>query len=875
MADQIEEIKSKTDIVAVIGEHIELKKAGRNYKANCPFHGEKIPSFNVSPELQIFKCFGCFPKGQFIKTPFGLCQIQNLTEGEYVFSGKGQIKKILATHKREYEGDLISVRLSMFGETVSLTSDHMVYIIGGSRLYKYNYKYLSGRFGLYKKRGYSRREQLQRLWRFFPIEKIRAGALKKGMTLLYPIDTTIRDVEVIDLSEYITKKWPSHGKKPLIPPLEIPIDEDFLKLIGYYIAEGSNHRAHIRFSLGNHEEKFASEIVCLCRRVFGLESSIYRRPTNKRTGIEITCCNSILANIFENLCGKGAEKKHVPHIFQQLPLHKQKILLESIFKGDGHERLSNKAKHPDRTMITVSRILADQLRDILVRIGYFPSQGIEMGKVDKMGVNHKKSYRVYWSTNAQVAKFKRIYEDQEGNEFWLLPILRTKKSKFKGKVYNLTIEGDHSYIANTFAVANCGEAGDAFTFLQKYEGMDFYEALKFLADRAGVKLKKFKSTQTDQKTKLYEINSLANRFYNYVLLKHALGKFALDYLVKNRGLKLDTIKKFQLGYSPDRPLALKKFLVDKKKIAISDLEKAGIVYARDGRVFDRFRGRVIFPLFDHRGNITGFAGRILPGLEAKKLAKYINTPETEIYHKSRMLYGFDVTKREIKKSGEAVVVEGELDMISSWQIGIKNAVAIKGSALTQEQVKLLSRYAQKLVLAMDSDVAGGMAARRGIEIAEREGLDVNVANLGKFKDPDDMARAKPNELILAINNAVGAWDFIIDFVFSQHKEKGGEKKAKVSREIVPVLASIGDKIVQAHYVKIVAEKLNVPVEAVSQQVFNVYNKSATLPEVEIISKTKQKTRRELLEERLLAVSFAFDPLVLRKRNIYLLVLTPL
>jgi DNA primase len=427
-----------------------------------------------------------------------------------------------------------------------------------------------------------------------------------------------------------------------------------------------------------------------------------------------------------------------------------------------------------------------------------------------------------------------------------------------------------------FKCFGCGEAGDVFTFLQKYEGMDFYEALKFLADRAGVKLKKFKSAQTNQKQKLYEINSLANRFYNYVLLKHAAGKFALNYLIKNRELKLDTIKRFQLGYSPDRPFALKKFLVDKKKIATGDLEKAGIVYVRGGRAVDRFRGRVTFPLFDHRGNITGFAGRILPSERAKKLAKYINTPETEIYHKSRMLYGFDVTKREIRKSGEAIVVEGELDMISSWQAGIKNAVAIKGSALTQEQVKLLSRYAQKLIFAMDSDAAGGIAARRGIEIAEKEGLSVSVANLGKFKDPDEMAREKPDELKLAIKNAVGAWDFIIDFVFSRHKEKGGEKKAKVSREIVPVLASIRDKIVQAHYVKIVAEKLNVPLEAVFQQVASDKSiKDTSTPKVETVSKIKQKTRRELLEERLLTVAFAYSTLILRRRKIYSLVSTPL
>jgi len=420
----------------------------------------------------------------------------------------------------------------------------------------------------------------------------------------------------------------------------------------------------------------------------------------------------------------------------------------------------------------------------------------------------------------------------------------------------------------------CGESGDTISFLEQYEGMEFYEALKFLADRAGVKLKPLSGSFKSEREKLYQINTLANHFYSYVLLKHSAGKIALNYLLKDRGLKVDTIKTFKLGYSPNTPLALKKYLVEKKKIAIVDLERVGIVSSYGRGPVDRFRGRVIFPLFDHRGNIAGFAGRIIPGVK-KELAKYINSPETEIYHKSKLLYGLNITRAEIKKKKFAVVVEGELDMISSWQSGVKNTVAIKGSALTQEQVKLLSRYCQKLVMALDADSAGDDAARRGIEIAEREGFDIRVARLGKYKDPDDIARRDPKAYKESIKNAVGVWDFIIDYVFSKYKKTGGAAKASLSREIVPVLSSIKDKIVQAHYVEIVAKKLGVPTDAVVKQVETKGKAKEKKTHEVIVEKRETKTRRELLEERLLSVGFRYDPTVLPKREYRSLVKSPL
>jgi len=420
----------------------------------------------------------------------------------------------------------------------------------------------------------------------------------------------------------------------------------------------------------------------------------------------------------------------------------------------------------------------------------------------------------------------------------------------------------------------CGESGDAFSFLEKYEGLDFGEALRFLADRVGVKLISIRPGDKGEKERLYELNNLASRFYHYILVGHPRGKVALSYLNKERGLNTTTLETFQIGFSPDTPGILRKFLVEKKRYQDKELEKAGLTIPGRSSI-DRFRGRIIFPLFDHRGNIVGFSGRLLPGAK-EDLAKYINSPETPIYHKSRVLYGLNLAKTRIKEKKTAIIVEGELDMISSWQAGIQNTVAIKGSAFTEEQVRLLSRFGQKVILALDADFAGDTAARRGIAVAQTHGLEIKVAKLIDFKDPDEAVRKAPKEYKNALIKAVGVWDFLIDSVFSKHKGGMGEDKAKISREIVPVLASIPDKIVQAHYVKLVASRLGVPEDAVEGEVENFINKEEKeTPKVETIAPPKVKGRRELLESRLLTLFFQKDIKGLLENEALSLIETPL
>ncbi|MDO8341402.1 MAG: DNA primase [Candidatus Woesebacteria bacterium] len=412
----------------------------------------------------------------------------------------------------------------------------------------------------------------------------------------------------------------------------------------------------------------------------------------------------------------------------------------------------------------------------------------------------------------------------------------------------------------------CSKSGDVFTFLQEHEGMEFGEALKYLADKVGVKLISFKPDAASEKEKIIEINKSTLNFYEYVLLTHPQGKKALEYLIKDRGLNLETIKKFQIGFSPESFNALPKYLTEKKNFKSIDLEKAGIIIGGGGRAFDRFRGRVIFPLFDHRGQVIGFAGRILPWV-SQDMAKYINSPETPAYHKSKVLYGLNITKNEIRDEKYAIVVEGELDMISSYQAGIKNVIAIKGSALTEDQIRLIGRFVKKIILCLDSDFAGDEAAKRGAILAENLGFEVKVARLIGFKDPDEIARANPELYKKAIEDSIGIWDFLIDLTFKKYNSGTGEGKAKISAEIIPLISLIQDNIVKAHYIEILSRKLSVPVEAVTDEI-NKQETDKTKTKLEDLIITKiQKNRKQLLEERLLINAISTDPRVILKKDI--------
>ena len=410
----------------------------------------------------------------------------------------------------------------------------------------------------------------------------------------------------------------------------------------------------------------------------------------------------------------------------------------------------------------------------------------------------------------------------------------------------------------SFKCFGCQSGGDVITFLQNYDGMSFLEALETLAKRVGITLESYRpSSQDAYKKKLLELMALAAEYYHYLLTKHKSGEEARGYL-KARGIGSEAIAQFNLGYAPNQWRSVSDFLVQKKKFAPEDLEAAGLVIRKDiNSYYDRFRGRVIFPLKDHKGVVVGFAGRTL--LKDEKEAKYINSPETMLYSKSRMLYGLWENREYIRKEKSLVLVEGELDMIPSWQAGVKNVAAIKGSAFTLEQAQLIARFTKSVAMSLDADAAGQEAIKRAVIVAENMDLSIRVVQIKGGKDPGDVASANPRSWREMVTSAVLYWDFLLDSAFERHDPKTGEGSRMIAEEVVPAIGQIANSVMRAHYVSELAKRLSVPEESIYLEISRGNKKK----ELNILKQTVssiekgQLSRREELEEYLLAITLQY------------------
>ncbi len=395
----------------------------------------------------------------------------------------------------------------------------------------------------------------------------------------------------------------------------------------------------------------------------------------------------------------------------------------------------------------------------------------------------------------------------------------------------------------------CGKGGDAFTFLMEYENMEFVEALRFLAKKVGVTLKNFgfQKGAYSQKENIYKLNSLASKFYNFLLTKHPIGKTALEYLIKKRDLNLNLINSYSLGFSPSDN-SLSKYFTAKKGHKKEELLDSGLSYVRNGKTFDFFRNRIMFPLSDHRGNIVGFSGRALSDNDQPK---YINTRDTLVYHKGSLFFGLESAKEEIKKKDSAIIVEGEFDALSSFKEGIKNVVAIKGTALTENQANLLSRFTKKVILCLDQDEAGFEATKRSLSSLEKNDFTIDVLILDD-KDPDEALRKSPAAFKKALKNSVGVYDFIISKSLKSNNSQNVDGKRKITQEILPLVSQISNEVVKEHYLKKLSKDLDTSYESLIREIEKIQSAKKEAS-ISVQSQPPKKGRRELLEEFYLSV----------------------
>ena len=288
----------------------------------------------------------------------------------------------------------------------------------------------------------------------------------------------------------------------------------------------------------------------------------------------------------------------------------------------------------------------------------------------------------------------------------------------------------------------CGAGHSIFDFVMKIEGVEFADALRILAQKAGVELKPIKPEMKTKRQRLHEVSELAAKFFEKQLGNSLNGKKAKEYLLA-RKLSEDTIKEWRIGWAPDSWHGLSDFLIS-QKYSGSEAEQIGLVVrTKQGKYADRFRGRVMFPVFDFNSNVIGYGGRVLK--KTKDTAKYLNTPNTFLYDKGKTLYGLDKARVEIRKKDFCILVEGYVDVVIAHQSGIKNVVATSGTALTQAHLNILKRYSNNLFLAFDMDFAGDAATKRGIDLALSREFNLKVVKLPEGKDPDNVISENPED----------------------------------------------------------------------------------------------------------------------------------
>jgi DNA primase len=391
----------------------------------------------------------------------------------------------------------------------------------------------------------------------------------------------------------------------------------------------------------------------------------------------------------------------------------------------------------------------------------------------------------------------------------------------------------------TYHCFGCSVGGDIFSFVEQIEGLDFKGALKVLAEKAGVELvyERGKKGERDARERLFELMETATIFYTGQLTDEA------QKYLKERGIEESTVQAFRLGWAGEGWSVLSDFLKTKKFME-KEMIDAGVAKKNErGGVTDKFRNRIIFPIADSAGRIVGFSGRIFGENASPEAPKYLNSPETPLFHKSRILYGLDRAKLAIRKHNFAVLVEGQMDLLASHQAGWTNTVAVSGTAFTREHAQIIKRLSDNIVIALDADQAGIKAAGRAARAALQGGLNVKVARLPGGTDPADLILKEGAEKWrAAIRESKEIITFLLD-VLAEHLTDSGKFRRAVETIVLPYLADVASPIERDAYLKEIAKRLGVSETAVAQAFANVPREGAPQRE------DKREEKRELAVDR--------------------------
>jgi DNA primase len=863
----IEEVREAANIVEVASEFTALRRQGTRFVGLCPYpdHSEKTPSFSVTPDRGFYYCFGCLEADEQIWTSKGLIPIAAAEVGDRVFGLDGRPEVII--DKMFKSGSTLRIRTGAAKEGIELTPDHWcVFVKKEEALRAISRVHLR----------YSGSDQIRlssklRKWDLDARLSVEhASSVKEGDFWLYPV-VPDEDRDVSSLAgEHVIKAYTKGPRTERITKLHL--NPDTAWLYGVWLAEGSLYRGGVRWTFGAHEaEGLTPKVALILEKEFGRESTTIVRPD--KNICEVTCSSTDLAALFGHWFGRGCANKRVPGNALNWTRECQAAFIQGYVNGDGC------ASNGFTSVATVSEELAYGIFALCIQTRRACSLSATPARPGKDGIRRKKTYYVHIPSRESL---KGFFAQLDGTDYFWSVVQEVETAREEPTtVVDITTTGSHTFLTKMGITHNCQRGGDAIKLVSELKSFSFVDAVSYLAERSGIELE-FEGSgdseaareRTLRRRAIHKALAAATVYcHKYLLKSQSPGaEHARNYL-KSRGITRSTIEEFRLGYAP--PRGISGFVKAAAKLGFEReiLEAAGLLSARGG---ERFAGRITFPISDRRGRIVGFGARALGDVHPK----YLNSPESEIFNKRNLLYGFPQVLEAIRKERAVLIVEGYTDVLMLYQSGIKNVVATLGTATTPAQLRALSGYADRVYLLFDPDEAGEKATQkvrsaakeaidpgdprkrtgvrnvRGATVAAaRMKLDLRVLRLSE--DPADWLREhRPEEFTELLSGAVP----ILEYVF-RHKIQGlrnadTAERSRAMSEIRDLLREIRveDPIFYQDAIRLAAETLSINPEILEEG-------RASAPPAKPSRKSAPTDPLDRAGRELLALAFAYPDLM--------------
>lgn len=794
----IDDVREAANIVEVASEFTALRRAGARFTGLCPYpdHNEKTPSFSVTPDRGFYHCFGCLEANERIWTSRGLIPIGAAEIGDEVIGLDGHRETI--TDKWFRSGTTLRIRTGAAREGIELTPDHTCVFVE-------KHEAMRAISGLH------RRGKDDDLPRFSSRLRNRvsdaaltfghASEVRPGDFWLYPIVPEGDRADTALPGRHIIRSYTSGPRNERTT--ELPVNPATAWLYGVWLAEGSLYRGAVKWSFGAHESQtIAPKVSRVLKEQFNKPSTIFVRK--HKNNCEVTCSSTDLSALFGHWFGSGCANKRVPVNALNWTPECQKALIQGYVDGDGH------TKDGTTTASTVSEELAYGIFALCIQTRKPCSVNSTPARVGGDGVQRRKTYSLIMPIKESV---KGFFAPLNGTTYYWSSVQNVQTCREQPTtVVDITTTGSHIFLTKMGATHNCQRGGDSIKLVMDLKPLPFAEAISYLADRFGIELEmegrspeqeRAAKERVSRRRSAHKALAAAAVYYHKYLLKSPAAEGARRYL-QGRGFTSSTIEEFRLGYAPAGHGAGFAGVAGKVGLDRGALESAGLLSGRGG---DRFFDRITFPISDPRGRIVGFGARALG--DAKP--KYLNSPETELFNKRALLYGFPQVAGAVRREGSVLVVEGYTDVLMLYQCGIQNAVATLGTAMTDQHLKMLSGYADTIHLLFDPDEAGEKAVERiekMVRTAADLKLDLRVLHLAQ--DPADwLLEHTDEEFRSLLSDATPVLEYVFRRYDKRLRSASVAERSRAIAEVKELIKAIADPVFRREAERLATETFGV------------------------------------------------------------------